>query len=341
MSSEDQRPGTIYWIDHVAMPSNDLSRWIRFQIDVLGAKLERINGLTTEARQRGGQGGIAAFCRTPYSMVDGFLALEQLPAAAGPGGGLPRFGYFIRQEDIEEHLRRLDEQNVPHTGPIRTSDEGQEGTAIRFVDPDGNQIEFWAPTHLPVGAMAGATPAKVGRISHAVYESRDLDRTVDFFDRFASLNPIVSSDVPKEILAMPLAGGGRIVYHQVEGLGEWTLARSSGGPHAALTVRDEDFWGNYKRMWATLPEGERPDGPTPPANMRALPARTVLHGSGGGRRWFKMYGRGDDFYDWDANAFHFIGSVGIDQSPELTYRAHSMDWHSEQVAKDANGRPIV
>ena len=53
-----------------------------------------------------------------------------------------------------------------------------------------------------------------------------------------------------------------------------------------------------------------------------------------------MYGRGDDFYDWDSNAFHFIGSVGLDQSPDLTYKAHSMDYHSEHVAKDANGYAI-
>src|SRR5438094_9560088 len=86
--AEDQRPGTIYWIDHFAVPSNDLDRWIKFQINVVGAKLARINGLTTEARQRG-QGGVAAFCQTPYTMVDGFLASEELPAAADPGAGLP------------------------------------------------------------------------------------------------------------------------------------------------------------------------------------------------------------------------------------------------------------
>jgi hypothetical protein len=66
-----------------------------------------------------------------------------------------------------------------------------------------------------------------------------------------------------------------------------------------------------------------------------------MHGSRGGRQWFKMYGRGDDFYDWDANAFHFIGSVGLADSPELTYKAHSMDYHMSHVAKDANGRPII
>ena len=339
MAAEDQRPGTVYWIDHFAVPSNDLDRWIKFQVNVLGAKLERINGLTTEARQR--NQGVAAFCRTPYSMVDAFLSPQQVPAAGEPGAGWPRFGFFIRAEDVDEHLRRLDEHQVPHTDPIRTSAEGQEGTAIRFADSDGNQLEFWAPTRMPAGAMAGATSAKVGRISHAVYESRDLERTADFFDRFAALDPIVNADVGKDTLAMPLAGGGRIVYHKVDELGPWTLARSSGGPHAALTVRDEDFWGNYRRMWATLPEGDRPESTESTAGFPALPARTILHGSGGGRRWFKMYGRGDDFYDWDANAFHFIGSVGMEQSPELTYRAHSMDWHSERVAKDANGRPIV
>ena len=46
-------------------------------------------------------------------------------------------------------------------------------------------------------------------------------------------------------------------------------------------------------------------------------------------------------WEADANAFHFIGSVGMDQSPDLSYKAHSMDWHVERVPKDANGRPIV
>src|SRR5438552_1476757 len=95
--AEDQRPGTIYWLDHVAVPSNDLDQWIRFQLNVIGAQLNRINGLTTEAHQK--NQGVAAFCLTPNSMTDGFLSSSQLPAAADPGTGLPRFGYFIRLED--------------------------------------------------------------------------------------------------------------------------------------------------------------------------------------------------------------------------------------------------
>ncbi len=338
--AEDQRPGTVYWIDHVAFPTNDLTRWIDFTVDILGAKPDRITGLTTAARLRG-QPSIV-FCRTPYSIVDGFLQNEILPPAPAPGEVLPRVGFFIRKEDIAEHLRRLDEHGVPHTDAMRTSDEGQDGTAIRFTDPDGNQFEFWAPEHMPIGGMAGAGPLKVGRISHAVYESRDLDRTAAFFSKFAALDPINSADIPKDTLAMPLVGGGRIVYKQVDELGTWTLGRARWqGPHTALTVRDEDYFDNYRRMWASLPESDTTQRPEDSVAMAALPARTIMHGSAGGRHWFSLFGRGDDFYDEDANSFHFIGSAGMDESPALTYKSHSMEYHVERVPKDANGRPIV
>jgi len=338
--AEDQRPGTVFWIDHFAVATNDLFHWIKFTQNILGARLDRINGLTTEAREN--NRSIAAFCRTPYSIVDAFLANETLPPTPAPGASIPRFGFFIRPEDIDEHLRRLDEFGVPHTDPIQTSEEGQEGTAIRFTDEDGNQYEFWAPTHMPAGAMAGAGPLRVGRISHGVYESRDLDRTADFFDTFAALDPIRTDDVAKDALALPLAGGGRIVFRKVDQLGEWTLGRARwSGPHTALTVRDEDYFPNYKKMWATLPESETSRHPDGTVDFQSLPARTVMHGSGGGRRWFKLFGRGDDFYDWDANAFHFIGSEGLAGSEDLTYKSHSMEWQLSHVNKDEAGRPVV
>lgn len=338
--AEDQRPGTVYWIDHFALPTNDLDQWIKFTTNVLGAKLDRINGLTTEARQR--SQSVAAFCRTPYSIVDGFLQNEMLPPAPEPGSALPRFGFFIQEEDVDEHRRRLDEYGVAHTDPIRTSEEGQDGTAIRFADPDGNQFEFWAPAHMPAGAMAGAGPLKVGRISHGVYECRDLARAADFVERYCALDPINSADIPSDTIAFALAGGGRIAYKQVDELGTWTLGRARWqGPHTALTVRDEDFFDNYRRMWASLPESETSTRPDASVDVAALPARTVMHGSAGGRRWFKMFGRGDDYYDWDTNAFHFIGSVGLADSPSMTYKAHSMEWHAERVPKDATGRPMV
>src|SRR5688572_32221718 len=48
-----------------------------------------------------------------------------------------RSGYYVRPSEIDEHLRRLDAHQVPHQDPIATDEEGEEGTAIRFEDPDG------------------------------------------------------------------------------------------------------------------------------------------------------------------------------------------------------------
>ena len=78
-----------------------------------------------------------------------------------------------------------------------------------------------------------------------------------------------------------------------------------------LTVRDEAFFPNYRRMW---------DGITEEADVKEslgltmaeeddLPARTGLHGSAVGRRWKQTYQRGDEFYDWDGHAFHFVGGT--------------------------------
>ncbi|HLY65663.1 MAG TPA: hypothetical protein VKU60_09015, partial [Chloroflexota bacterium] len=57
-----------------------------------------------------------------------------------------------------------------------------------------------------------------------------------------------------------------------------------------------------------------------------LPARTARHGSPAGRKWFDIKGRGDDWYDWDTNCFHFMGGEPRNRSFAL-YEPHTMDWH--------------
>ena len=78
---------------------------------------------------------------------------------------------------LDGHLRRLDLHGIPRTDPLRTAAEGDEGIAIYFQDPDGNQFEFWAPDRMPKGAMDVCTAEGVGRVSSGVYGSRDLQRT--------------------------------------------------------------------------------------------------------------------------------------------------------------------
>ena len=322
---DDQRPGTVYWIDHYVVGSDDLDRWTDFEAKVIGA----------QNREGGRRGGIAFQDITPYCHHGAMLSPEPLPPSAGLGKGLPRHGLFIRQEDIDQHLRRLDQYDVPHLDPVRTSAEGDEGISIAWEDVDGNQFEFWAPDHLPAGAMAGATSVGVGRISHGVYECRDLQRAADHFARYCALEPMQSADIPSDTLVFPLVGGARIVYKQVDEIG-----RRTGGwgklhaAHAALVLRDQDFWPSYERMWAEVPEwewdresrefvGAGPD----------LPARTARHGSPGGVQWYEVRHRGDDWYDWDTNCFHFMGGVPRDPS-FAEYEGHTMDWHLPEYLKE-------
>src|SRR5438874_941545 len=102
---EDQRPGTIYWIDHYAVGTNDLPRWVEFHERVLGAQ-------TTPPNR---PNPMNIFQELPNGRHGGFSQVEQLPPAEAPGTALPRYGFFVRTEDIDSLLRHLDANDVPHT----------------------------------------------------------------------------------------------------------------------------------------------------------------------------------------------------------------------------------
>lgn len=329
--AEDQRPGAIYWIDHFVVPISDLDRWVQFMRDVLGA-----TGTWGEAPPPGGP-RVGAFLKAPagYCHMAAFTQSTPIPLNSGLGKALPRYGLYIRPDDVEGHLRRLDRFDVPHTQPIRTTQDGEEGTAIYFQDPDGNQLEFWAPTHMPDGAMDGASAVKVGNIASATFESRDLHRTAGFYTRHCNIDPLSNADIGKDTLAFALAGGGRVVFKKVDKLDVRTGGSTRWrGVHSAYIVRDEEFIPSYRRIWDELAEwdyDEREQGPlaTDPGD---LPARTGMHGSAAGRRWKALYGRGDQLYDWDTNSFHFVG--GVSPSPTLArYEGRYMDTYVESFLK--------
>jgi hypothetical protein len=323
---DDQRPGTAYWIDHYVVGSNDLQRWADFEVAVIGAQPR-----TDPPR------GILFQDITPHCHHGAMLSPDPLPASAGLGKGLPRHGLFIRKEDIDQHLRRLDNLKVPHLDPVRTSADGDEGISIQWEDVDGNQFEFWASDRVPEGAMTGATSVGVGRISHGVFESRDLQRTADHFSRYCALEPMQSADIGSDTLVLPLVQGARLVFKRVGEFGHrtggWGKLHAA---HDALVVRDEDFWPNYEKMWAEVAEWEwNPETRQFVGAGLDLPARTSRHGSPGGVVWYEIRKRGDDWYDWDTNCFHFMG--GVPRNPSFTgYEPHTMDWHMPQYAKEHN-----
>lgn len=307
---EDQRPGTVYWIDHYVVPVTDIPRWSDFYTKALGAVPQVREARPDRPDRPAGGGGGILFTYVGQCHVGG-SGTEQLTQ----GTGHPRYGWFIRSQDVEEHLRRLDANGVAHSGAIRTSEEGEPGTSIRFADPDGNQLELWAPEKLPDGAMANETSAKVGRIASAALESRDLDRTSDFYAKYCALEPLRSSEVGRETAVFPLAAGGRLVFKRVEQLGDRTQGHAAyRALHQALVVRDEDFLPALERMYATLPEWDHDPnvlGGLSAEDAEALPARTGVHGNPIGPDWKRAFGRGDSFYDWDTNTFHFVNANPI------------------------------
>jgi predicted enzyme related to lactoylglutathione lyase len=314
------KPGTVYWIDHYVICTNDIDRWAAFHAKVLGARLR--------PDPAGALTGYGIFQDVASIRHGGFIAQAPLPPTRGLGKGMPRYGYYIFAGDIEAHLKRLDEAGAIHSGPVRMSAEGEPGTVIYWQDPDGNQFEFWAPDVLPDGAMHGHGAERVGRISHGVFESRDLERTAAFFARYCALEPERNATIEAGTLVFRLAAGARLVFRQVNELEGRTTGCGLRDAHTALTVRKEDFFPNYARVFAHLPEWEF-DAVSGKLNedreaLRKLPARTAQHPSQGGLKFKATTDRGDDFFDWDTNMFHFFGCTPIGGSYAV-YEGHAVE----------------
>jgi len=326
-----ERPGTVYWIDHFVVCTSDAMRWEAFHTELLGG---HPSPEPEEVRRRRG-----VFVDVTRGRHGGFLSMGRpVPPSRGLGKGHPRYGFYIRAADIDMHRRRLDKVGARHSDPVRTSADGEAGTAIYWQDPDDNQFEFWAPDNPPEGAMIECSPAGVGHISHAVLDSRDLDRTADFFDRYCALDPARSADIETGTLVLPLAAGGRLVYKKVDQLEGRTTGCGLPDPHTALTVRDEDFLPNYRRLWANLPEWDynvRTDPVLKDPGL--LPACTVMHINPAGQRFKKMTGRGDDFFDCDTNMFHFQGGTPVNNSMSV-YTNHPLEDFFVEWEK-SGGRP--
>jgi catechol 2,3-dioxygenase-like lactoylglutathione lyase family enzyme len=314
--------GIVQWIDHYVTNSADIPRWADFHAKVLGA--------VTLPDPSGRLPGV--FQQVARIRHGAFLEHHAPPPTKGLGKGLPRYGYYIEAAGIDAHLHRLREAGAVHGQPFRTSAAGDPGTSIYFQDPDGNQYEFWAPDVMPEGAMTECGPARVGRISHAVFESRDLARTAAFFKQFCDLDPIRNAGVAGDILALRLGAGGRLIFQQVTELGGRTCGMGTRDSHTALLVHEDSYFPNYERVWRALPEWDFDPAAVrePIANGAELEPRTVLHPSPAGRRFHAISKRGDDFFDWDTNMFHFYGGTPLGPTMAI-YDGHSVEDYIDQL----------
>jgi catechol 2,3-dioxygenase-like lactoylglutathione lyase family enzyme len=318
-----EQTGAVHWIDHYVTNSEDIPRWEAFHAKVLGA--------VTLPDPSGRLPG--AFQKIARIRHGAFIARNPMPPTKGVGIGLPRYGYYIYAADIDAHMRRLEEADAIHGEPIRTAAAGEAGTSIAWQDPDGNQFEFWAPDVLPEGSMTECGPERVGRISHGVFESRDLDRTAAFYKRYCDLDPIRNADVADDILALRLAAGGRLVFQKVNELGKRTTGMGMRDVHTALLLHEDAYFPNYRRIWDELPEWDfDPSAAKAVENAETLPARTVLHPSPAGRKFHAISHRGDDFIDWDTNMFHFYGGKPIGASLAI-YEGRSVEDYTDELQR--------
>jgi catechol 2,3-dioxygenase-like lactoylglutathione lyase family enzyme len=269
--------------------------------------------------------------------IGAFLQPEIYPTAKELGKDMPRCGFYIRAEDIDHHLKRLDRHKIPHSDPVKTAADGDEGTVIYFADPDGNQYEFWAPVNMPEGAMEICTEERVGRISHTVYGSRDLARTAAFFEKYCGMEAEQNPRTGEGTLVLRMRAGARLVYKLVEEVDERIAGHSPWWDmHTAFTVRDNDFFPNYRRMWDGLPEESGPKETLNDSRDKEdnFPARTGLHRSPVGYRWKEIYQRGDEFYDWDGHAFHFIGGIPVKNDGSLAlYQTKEQEEYLRELAE--------
>ena len=322
--SDNEHAAPVHWIDHYTIPTNDLDASVEF--------FERALGMKTDPSEKMRMAG-RLFQQLGPCRHGLFVQDAKLPPREELGHGFPRHAWFVRKADIPSHLRRLDELGIDHSSPQRIAAEGEAGTAVYWYDNQGNQLELWAPDSPPGGAYDGISPAGIGRISHAVYASRDLGRTAGFFKRYCDLSPAGATS--PDTLVLPLASGGRLIFKHRPAVGK----RCSGPGiyfdlHTALVVTEEDFWPSYERVWRELPEWTYSFGPGRPfeADGSVLPPRTMEHASPAGMRWKAAYGRGDDWLDWDGNLFHFYGGVPVRNSM-ATYEPHPIDDYMDDYLK--------
>ncbi len=130
-------------------------------------------------------------------------------------------------------------------------------------------------------SAAHRPPLRIGRISHVVQETRDLERTAGFYQRYCGLERIRSNDIAADTLVLQLAAGGRLVFKHVEAISPRTGGHNWWkGQHTALAVADDTFREAYQALWDGLPESDYLpySGVALEGDERTFPARTELHG---------------------------------------------------------------
>src|SRR5437773_7787040 len=121
---DDQRLGAMYWIDHFVVGTTDVNKWGDWSTEVLGSS-HAWNNTENSAAVRG-----AVFRDLGNCHIAAFV--NQTMPAAELGSVCPRYGFYVRADDIERQLKRFDQLGVNHSQPSRQTGLGEAGTSVLF-----------------------------------------------------------------------------------------------------------------------------------------------------------------------------------------------------------------
>ena len=308
--------GAVHWIDHYVVGTNDMAA-----LELLGgqrhrsARSGRSIGLTTNTRKK----NIKIFCFMWWEggscRIGAFLQPENYPPAKELGKDLPRCGFYIRPEDIDDHLRRLDQHKIPHSDPIKTAADGEEGTVDLFrrsgrqsirvlgAGPDarrrhGDRHDGKSRPHQPRRLRLARSGANRGVLREVLWHGRW-----------------------SEIRKPPKAHWCCACAPAPVSSTSWWISSTNASPATALggtcTPRSRCAKRNSFRTTGVCGTGS--------PKRKALKKLSTIHATRkitflrapvctaarSAIKWKEIYQRGDEFYDWDGHAFHFIGGIPL------------------------------
>jgi len=207
----------IQTVDHIAIPVRDLDLNQDFYVQVLGLKF-KTRRLNPDGSPR------QTYVLAGENIVG--LHLPGVNASVSPSPA-PRIGVGISEERFTEVKKRLEEKGYPFKGPVEHAQDSTFVVSLYFDDPDGNHLELcirrWDP--------------KYECISHTVFETRDLNKAVDFYTRALGAGAPIPCG---EEVMLPVENGQMIGLREVRELSERTKKHGR-GCHMAMNVTQEDY----------------------------------------------------------------------------------------------------
>ena len=129
----------IQTFDHCGFVVQDIPRAHDFYNELLGAKPLRIQNLNTE-RLYGKGFPVMSFVEMGGHRFE--LCLAQEPLAPESKAAMPRIGFAVTDQMMDELLEQLNKGGIAFEGPLSYPPEVPLGRTIRVRDADGNVLEF-------------------------------------------------------------------------------------------------------------------------------------------------------------------------------------------------------